>query len=494
MTVVVGLTDLMLLAPADAEQEQYLHSVRQAADALLHILDEAVDLSRLEVGRLELNEAEFSLSQVIEQARETLSRMSAPIELIPEIGASLPVRLVGDADRLRQIVIGLARSAAKFRVAKAYRLLVAGEQPVNGKLTLSFALGDAQRPFAAFPAAEAEGQVLSLTHFAQEGYRGPGLALPVLAGLAELMGGRLWMTTTGDSPLLFRLTAHFSPADGARTADFLAALEKRLGSPAVDRSLRLLLVEDTPANNRFFASVLSRRGHEVVAVANGREALQAFQSHGAEHGFDLALIDLEMPVMNGWQTAAEVRQLEAFRRRPVPLVALTAHQTGSDAGQADGDPFDAAVTKPCELEHLYHVVESLAAGERMTNSSAAAISPSDERVDYRGTLQRLGGNQPLFDDLVQFCLEDMPVILAQLAKAIERGDAGGIERGGHTLKGLAANFGAKDATQLAAEFQRLGHEGEVDGAKSLFPRLEEEVHLFARELERYRRPAGTPEA
>jgi CheY-like chemotaxis protein len=486
MTVVVGLTDLMLLSPASAEQAQYLHSVRQAADALLRMLDEAVDLSRLEVGGLDLNEIEFSLSQVVEQARETLQSSAAPIELSVEIDEALPKRLAGDADRLRQIVVGLARSAAKFRIDRAFRLLISGESAAEGKLALDLALGDAQKPFSIEPADENQGQVLSLASFSEHGYRGPGLALPVLAGLAELMGGRLWMATDARSPLIFRLTARFAPGDGRRRGAFLAALEDQLGTSAVRRSLRLLLVEDTPANNRFFTSVLSRRGHEVVAVSNGQEAIEVSQSLGNDEQFDLALIDLEMPMMNGWQTAAELRQLENFQRHPMPLVALTAHAPDSRALQ--GGPFDATITKPCELEHFYSVVESLAVGQPVAAAPQIALPSRDERVDYRGTLRRLGGDESLFHDLVRFCLEDTPVVLAELAKAIECGDARGIERSAHSLKGLVANFGAKDAAQWAADMQRLGHDSLHAEAQAAFPGLVNEVRLFVDELSAYRRP------
>lgn len=488
MTVVVGLTDLMLLSPASAEQEQFLHSVRQAADALLRMLDEAVDLSRLEAGVLELSDRAFSLAELIDQAREALGKSSAPIELVTEIDESLPGRLTGDADRLRQIIVGLARSAAKFRAAKSYRLVVAGQRDNDGKIGLRFALGDIDRPFDALTVDETTGQVLSLDYFAKEGYRGPGLALPVLAGMAELMGGQLWMATAPDSPLLFQLRVRLRPADDSRRGDFLAALEDRLGKDLIRQSLRLLLVEDTPANNRFFASVLSRRGHKVVAVANGQDALAAFDSQPADAPFHVALIDLEMPVMNGWETATALRRLEAFQRRPVPLLALTAHATGSGIDQGQRG-FDAAITKPCELDHLYAVVESLAAGRPMAVASAAAPAAVDERIDYRGTLRRLGGDQSLFDDLVQFCLEDTPVALAELGQAIEQGDAAGVERAAHSLKGLIANFGAKHATQMAADLQNLGHEGDIGGAKAAFPRLEGEVRLFVGELAAHRRPS-----
>ncbi len=490
MTVVVGLTDLMSLAPASAEQQQFLQSVRLASDALLRILDEAVDLSRLEVGALELNEAAFSLADVVAQAREALSRTSAPIELAVAIDESVPARVVGDADRVRQVLVALARSAGKFRTGRAYQLRISAGPALEGKLILHFALGDPGRSFDACDAHDCGGQFLSPAYFVEHGYAGPGLALPVAAGLAQLMSGRLWMTEKPDSPVLFRLTARFGLPDNRRRADFLAAVEEGLALGSPGAPLRLLLAEDTVANHRFFTSVLAQRGHEVVAVSNGQEALQAFGSHGGDTGFDLALIDLEMPVMNGWQTAAALRQLDAFRVRPVPLVALTAHRADADGGLAHAPLFDAAITKPCELDYFYRVIEALATGSKTAGAPVAGDALADgpsskERVDYRGTLRRLGGNRALFGDLVRFCLEDAPVVLAALAGALDRRDPPGVERAAHSLKGLVANFGAKDAALWAADLQRLGHEGDLSGATAIYEQLEREVHLLRRELEGY---------
>jgi len=490
MTVVVGLTDLMSLAPASAEQGQFLQSVKLAAESLLRILDEAVDLSRLEVGALELNEGAFSLADVVAQAHEALSQTSAPIELAVAIDESVPPRLVGDADRVRQVLVALARSAGKFRTGRAYQLRISAGPALEGKLILHFALGDPERTFEACDAHDCGGQFLSPAYFAERGYAGPGLALPVAAGLAQLMGGHLWMTERPDSPVLFRLMARFGLPDSRRHADFLAAVEEELALHPPGAPLRLLLAEDTIANHRFFTSVLAERGHKVVAVSNGQEALRAFGSHGGDTGFDLALIDLEMPVMNGWQTAAALRQLDAFRVRPVPLVALTAHRTDAAGELAHAPLFDAAITKPCELGYFYRVIETLArgsksAGDPVTDDALADSPSSKERVDYRGTLRRLGGNRSLFCDLVRFYLEDAPVVLAALASALERRDPPSVERAAHSLKGLVANFGARDAALLAADLQRLGHEGDLSEAVAIYEQLEREVHLARRELEGY---------
>jgi CheY-like chemotaxis protein/HPt (histidine-containing phosphotransfer) domain-containing protein len=491
MTVVVGMTDLMLMGTADDEQKQFLRSVKQAADALLRMLDEAVDYSRLEVSTLELNDSLFSLADVVKQAEEACGRPPAVLRVAVAIEETVPPRLLGDGDRLRQVIEGLFRSAAKFRSGHDYDLRIAAQSAGEGGLLLHFALGEQGRPFDAYLSSdEAGGNFLRLQDFNSRGFSGSGLSLPVSAGLIELMGGELWMAdklSIADrvgSPVLFRFTVRCRLPDGKPSADLLAEVVARLGTTAPKSpSLHVLLVEDTAANRQFYTSVLEQRGHTVVAVANGQQALQAFQSSGASGAFDLLLVDVEMPVMNGPQMAAELRQRDDFKRRPVPVVALTAHRTEGDKDFSRPGLFDAAITKPCELAHFYAVIEALARGEQVAGPRDRREATSDERLDYRGTMRRLGGNQQLFYDLTRFFLEDAPVVLAELGTSLDANDAKRVERAAHSLKGLVANFGAKEATSLAGDLQRCGRNGELNDVSHLFQRLETEVNLLRRELE-----------
>ena len=492
MTVVVGMTELLLISAEDGEQKRFLQSLKQAADSLLRMLEEAVDFSRLEAGAFALDEREFVLTDVVRLAQESLA--AAALQLSPAIDQAVPERLVGDADRLRQMIEALTRSAAKFRPTREYDLRVTAEPSARG-VVLDFSLAQkgalAERgAFGQQPGPfdlETGGDWVRLADFAGRGYSGSGLGLPIAAGLAELMAGGLWISDDAHSPLVFRVTARFSLPGENSGGDLLAAVEERLAeAPNEFSSLHVLLAEDTAANREFFRSVLEQRGHTVVAVANGEQALEAFQSRVGGRPFDLLLIDVEMPVMDGRETAATLRSLDAFAARPLPLVALTAHQTASDSEFSQGALFDAALTKPCELAHFYAVIEGLARGRRPVGQTRPrATAASEQRIDHRGTMHRLGGNEQLFYDLVRFFLEDAPVVLAELGTALTSNDAKGVERAAHSLKGLIANFGAKEATTLAAELQRFGRDQRLVEGQHVYQRLETEVNLLRRELEGY---------
>lgn len=488
MTVIVGMTDLLLIT-AEGEPKRLLQSVKHAADVMLRMLDEAIDFSRLEAGAVQLAPGEFVVGEVLRQVKEALNKGGASLELGVAIDASVPERLVGDANCLRVVLEGLTRSAAKLRPGRGYELQVLAD-PLDAGTVLHVLFGN-QGTFAQ-PRQSLEesfgserGELLRLDDFARRGFFGSGLGLPVAAGLAELMQGEVWMSAVADAPVVFRFTARFDLPSGGSPADFMAALEQHLaGTSKPAAALRILLAEDTETNREFFRTALEQRGHQVVAVADGQAALKVFHSN-ATAPFDVILLDVEMPFLDGREAATALRKLQKFCQSPVPIVALTAHQTSGTAEFSSGGLFDAAVTKPCDLQQLYALLEGLAGGQAQipSPSEPASLPTGDQRVDYRGVLRRLGGNEQLFYDLRRFFLEDLPGVLAKLHAALEEHNSEGVERAAHSLKGLVANFGAREATSLAAELQSLGQQRQLERAPPLFERLAEEVRLLRQELE-----------
>ncbi len=492
MTVIVGMTDLLLLAPLDPDQKNCLQSVRQASDGLLVLLDELVDFSRLEAGSLHLADAEFSLTEAVEQARVLVDRSpGTKIPLTLAVEGEVPPRLTGDCGRLAQIISGLARSAAKLRSASPLLVRVAAERAEDARVRLHFALGNAEAEFVAAQAPSGQqGAWITSDSFRHDGYRGAGLSLPIAGALVALMGGRLWIAGDATHPVAFRFSCVCAQASDAAPGDLMAAIEQQLGDTVT--GWRVLLAEDTRANQQFFRTVLEQRGHTVVTVADGREAVEAFTSQAFDKPFDVVLLDLEMPVMDGRQAAAALRQSVAFARRPAALVALTAHSPHAMNDASAAQDFDAIISKPCELEMFFQVIGSAIRGASLpppeasskgaSSKGASSKEIAESVVDYRTALARLGGNKQLLHDLAAFFLEDAPGILSQLSAALAAGDAAGAERAAHSLKGLAANFGAPAAVRTAGELQDAARRGDLDQAQSLHRALSGEVKKLAEEL------------
>lgn len=482
MTVIVGMTDLLLLAPLAPEQKSCLQSVRQASDGLLLLLDELVDFSRIEAGSLALACGEMSLPEVVEQARALVDRSpGTKIPLSLAIEGDLPDRLQGDSGRLAQVIAGLVRSSAKLRSANPLVLRASAEPGDGLRVRLHFALGNADADFeATTDVSDKPGECLVSDSFRREGYRGAGLSLPIAAALVTLMGGQLWIADDARHPVAFRFSCIVERATQPPPGNLLAAIEEQLGGAAA--GWHVLLAEDTRANQQFFRTVLERRGHTVVTTSNGQEAVDAFAAASAECPFDVVLLDLEMPVMDGRQAADVLRRSAAFARHRAALVALTAHQAEAIAEASAAHGFDAVISKPCDLETFFQVIDSAVRRAPPPSVAAAGAAPPESVVDYRSALARLGGNEQLLRDLAAFFLEDAPKILSELSTAIAAGEAAGIERAAHSLKGLAANFGAPGAVRAAGELQDAARRGELGQSETLYEPLAGEIETLAAEL------------
>jgi CheY-like chemotaxis protein len=284
-------------------------------------------------------------------------------------------------------------------------------------------------------------------------------------------------------------------------------------SQTVSRALTILLAEDTPANQQVVSCVLSRRGHRVVVVDNGVEAVAAVE----REAFDVVLMDMTMPVMDGYEATEAIRQRQKTGEPRLPVIALTAHAMQGDREKCTAAGVDAYLAKPIDVGRLIELVEGMALGEKPaegcasqpmrvdmdlpTCQDAASSSPQpveiengrssvdeigEPVVDYRAALRRLGGDETLFRDVVRLFDQDAPELLQRIRTSIHEDKAEELQRAAHSLKGLAANFGAKDAIDSAYRLEQVGESRCLDGVENAADDLEHELARLTRALSPYR--------
>ncbi len=248
-------------------------------------------------------------------------------------------------------------------------------------------------------------------------------------------------------------TADVSQPGGARTA--LRAPQRRLS---------ILLAEDNAVNQVVAKRLLEKWGHSVRTVDNGREALDALEAQE----FDIVLMDVEMPELDGLQATAALRLRERGSNRHVPVIAMTAHALKGDRERCLAAGMDGYVSKPVRVNDLYDVLEDL---------TAPSAQPVTHRAvfDRAQTLQYVGGSEQLLLEIAAIFLEHTPAVLADIHSAIAAGDARTLERAAHTLKGSVSVFGAEDARATAQELENLVRAGSVEGAEMICASLEAEV-------------------
>jgi len=283
------------------------------------------------------------------------------------------------------------------------------------------------------------------------------------------------------SELLNSLIRLVSPQTGETAISLHAAAAGRSA-----RRLRILLVEDNPVNQRVAVRLMERRGHEVVVASDGAEALSKLD-RAVDHKFDVVLMDVQMPVMGGYEATAAIRARERTTGAHLPIVAMTAGATKEERESCLRAGMDAHLTKPVRSETLYRVVESFG------RASAAAVPGARGGIDAGGSLNEaalmahVGGDQQLLRELVDLFLEDLPERLAAVRKAVRKRDALALSSAAHALKGAVSHFAARDTSEFALKLERMGRTGDLDGAEEAFDGLKSEIGRLTRALAAYRR-------
>jgi PAS domain S-box-containing protein len=366
MNAILGMTELALEENLTPGARDYIQTARESAGSLLALLNELLDFSRIESGKMILEAAPFSLRQIIDETVNTFLVQTAEKGLAFnfDIDDDVPDQLIGDPLRLRQVLINLVSNAIKFTDYGEVQIHVGVTSWTDDEVSLLVSVvdtgigisdADQRRIFAPFTQADS-----STTRV----YGGTGLGLAIASTLVGMMGGKIWLESTLGSGSTFYFTARFAlqPGTSAEPAAHvsLAAESSEATNRPSDHRLHVLLAEDTRANQKLIVSLLGKRGHAVKVVGNGREAADEM----VRENFDLVLMDVQMPVMDGFQATAAIRSLADPEKASVPIVAMTAHAMRGDRERCLAAGMDAYIAKPIETRKLVQLVETMARPRR----------------------------------------------------------------------------------------------------------------------------------
>ena len=602
MNAVIGMTELALATDLDAIQREYLDIVRGSAESLLDILNDILDLSKIEAGRLELESVAFPLRQTLEDVVQlTAARAQQKhIELTFSCPSDLPDRVSGDPVRLRQVLANLLNNAVKFTEAGeiAVRVEDSGtrdpfELRVSVRDTgIGIPAAKQQKIFEAFTQADAS---------TTRRFGGTGLGLNIASQLVGMMGGSLSVSSAEGVGSTFTFTARLDiddtaaaapetidlsgtrvlivddnetnrqildeitrawgmvPTTAADAASGLRALESMQASdapfqillldymmpdtdglelarriratPALDgtiimmissadesehiarchalgicrhlrkpvtqsnlyealigalgvttmpdpgakvpsaaKSLQILLVEDNAFNQKVAIGLLENRGHAVATAGDGRQALDLL----AATDFDLALMDLEMPKMDGIEATRNIRARERSSGQHLPIIGLTAHAMKGDRERCLEAGMDGYLAKPIRPTELFAAID-------------AALDQSDppvpaRAVDADGLLAAVEGDLDQLSQLIDVFLDDLPNSLGAIEVSIAAADPARLYRAAHSLRSAAGTMGLEEAQRLCRRLESAGKEGDLDAAPGLFSDLSAEFQASATRL------------
>jgi PAS domain S-box-containing protein len=612
MNAILGMTDLALLTELTVEQRDYLTTVAQASNSLLDLINDILDLAKIESGRLSLEAIPFSLRDTVADTVGTMSVRTREqgISLDADIDPNLPHGFLGDPGRVRQILFNLIGNAVKFTHVGGVTVRVAVmEEDARKTCRVRFSVEDTgigvpeERLDAIF---EAFSQADSST---SRKYGGTGLGLAITAELVQMMGGKLTATSTvgegscfsfeiplrsvdadaispirhgetadaevlviadaetrgsqvattisrsgmgatvvsgvdeatkklaetgaafgavvlaatdrtgaaaeelGRSGITSRIPALALVASGQRgmashyrSLGFKAYLAEPLGPGSLVEALllltgdgvspdemitrhwlrerriqlRVLLAEDSPINQKLAVRLLARRGHDVTVVDDGRKAVDTFESAT----FDVVLMDIQMPELDGFGATAEIRKLEEESGGHVPIVALTAHAMAGDEARCIEAGMDAYVSKPFRPEELFVTVEQVAGGAQPVQMGSDDQEPDVGYTifDREQAMAQFGEDADFLAEIVGIFLEEMKGLLGDGDTAAAKGNAENLAKIAHRLKGALGQMTAEEAQHAALAVELAAKAEEMSGIDVLWADLRAAVDRLLPEL------------
>jgi PAS domain S-box-containing protein len=451
LNVVIGMGDVLERTPLNTEQRQFVRVMQKAGGELLTRINDLLDLSKAESGRIILEEIDFDLSGVTEAVVEIMSMRAQQKDLTlrAEIHEAAPSRLRGDPDRLRQVLINLVANAIKFTEKGHVLLRVEPDPGRHAPGALRFSVADTgigipseklDSIFEAFTQGDAS---------TTRKYGGTGLGLAISKRLVELMNGRIWAESPSGGGATVYFTAQFGLAGPALPTFIERPEESELVPPEGSfRGLNILLADDSEENRFLVVEYLRDLGCEIDSAEDGQIAVEKFCS--GDYG--LVLMDLQMPVMDGFTATRCIRGWEGEQgRRPTPILALTASALSGELKDALNAGCTAYLRKPVRRVTLIDAIGKYAA-------KIGACEATSNKVQVRAD-NRLRAVIPGY---LQHRRDDVRAIL----EALERVDYETIRELGHKMHGSGSGYGFPRITQIGQALEEAARERKADSVQS----------------------------
>jgi signal transduction histidine kinase/DNA-binding response OmpR family regulator len=497
LNAVLGMTSMLLETPLSVRQRDCVETIRHSGGALLSVINDILDVSKIEAGALEIELLPFVLSDSLEDALEIVRPKAEAkgLSLVRRIGPGVPDAIASDAARLRQILVNLLDNAVKFTERGEVSLDVELVPPAGG---LAGSAGDPGDP--GDPSGPGDTEDVELRFIIRDSgigvpperldrlfqpfsqadssttrlYGGTGLGLVISRRLAEHLGGGMWVESTPGKGSAFSFTIRCQPAEAVPHAPTPSPAPLAALLP-----LRILLAEDNSVNQKVALLMLERLGYRADVAADGYEALAAV----LRQRYDLVLMDVHMPGMDGLEATRRIRAEAPADHQP-RIVALTANvlveyrKACLEAGMND------FLSKPMLLADLRAALlrsqgkETPGSQEPPPEPSAGSPSLDLARLDSLRRLGQIAGSSVL-DNIVGSFLAEAPRRLERLRQALDKSDAQDLAFLAHSLKGSSSQLGAVRLAALSADLEERSLSSELTEAAGLLDEIEQEVERVA---------------
>jgi len=446
MNAIIGIADLLAKTSLTPEQDKYVQIFRRAGDNLLNLINDILDLSKVEASQLELERTGFSLNDVLEKVREMVAVRAheKALALVCEIAPNVPNDLVGDPTRLRQVLLNLLGNAIKFTESGEVALRVTPDEEAASPGTLRFTISDTGIGIPNEKLSSVFERFTQADSSTTRRYGGSGLGLTISKRLVELMGGSIRVDSGVGKGSVFSFTVPLEIwAESTRRAAVPVGTDREPPLPA----LHILLVEDSPDNRTITEAFLQNTPYRVEIAENGAIAYTKFTAGR----YDLVLMDRQMPVMDGLTATRAIREWEQTNQRsPTPIIALTASALKGDQEKFVAAGCTAYLTKPIKQETLLQAI-------RENSTIAPPSSMPKDTILVRA--------DPKFADLIPGFLQNRRQDVVAMLDALDRSDFKTVETLGHGMKGAGGSWGFDTITNIGAALERAAEAADTDASR-----------------------------
>ena len=437
---IVGMIDLVLLTGLTYDQKEKLLTAKSCANSLVKIINDILDFSKMEAGKLSIDHTHFEIKNLIEEIIKSYTPIADKkgLELSYSFSSSIPQYLLGDPNRLRQVLNNLIGNAIKFTEKGEVSISIKKNKLSEGEVELKFVISDTgigiseteqKRLFKTFTQVDS-----SITRR----FGGTGLGLVISRQLIEMMGGEIWLKSEKGKGSTFFFTIKFMPGKANAERPFIRPVVIR-----TQYARTILLAEDDVVNQKVITCMLKEKGYFVDIANNGLEVLKLYK----KKNYDVILMDIQMPKMDGIEATKRIRQLEDDKKS-VPIIALTAYALQGDRERFIELGMDEYLSKPIQMEELVDTIEKTAAGGIKNDMQSIGV-----RFNENGEVYFVREQNKKIDENNIHRLEHIQDKIKELQQLAEQSDLDEIEKKSSEIKELANQLEADALKSRAFKIQ-----------------------------------------
>jgi PAS domain S-box-containing protein len=497
MNGIIGMISLLMDTNISEHQFRYLETLRNSSESLLKIINDILDFSKIEAGKLEMETLDFNLEDLLDEysAMMAVKAREKGLEFLCSTGHKTPMLLKGDAGRLRQILINFADNAIKFTRHGEIEVRATVETDTGREAMIRFTVRDTG---VGIPEGKHENlfrQFSQVDASITRKYGGTGLGLAISKQLVSAMGGKIGVESREGECSLFWFTARFLKQDqpdltgGPATPPAGEKPHSGPSRPSIpkiwDFNHRVLLAEDNITNQKVAMGILKKLGLSADVAGNGAEAVSALKATD----YDLVLMDLQMPDMDGLEATRQIREKESgVRNINIPVIAMTAHALSGDREKCLLSGMNDYLSKPITPAILAEILKKWLPGKTPETGEKQADIHAPEKMQHmvfnkKDMLERLLFDHELAQTVMAAFLDDIPKQIDLMISLLEKGDLSAVQRQAHSIKGASANVGGEALREIAFQSEKSARAGDFAAIRNALPDLKKNFGLLKEAME-----------